>query len=87
MAITRKPRKTSPASSVSIDNLINKGGGVALPTDTREKKAEKQMSLRVPGTMLEKIDRLLDQKVIRMPRHTWVLEAIEEKLAREEKKN
>ena len=39
--------------------------------------------LRVPAQLLARLDRAVDQRSVRVPRHTWILEAIAEKLARE----
>ena len=87
MPITRKPRPT-PASSpgVDVDELINKGGGVAK----HEAKAEADENttspvvLRVPNRLLKRIDRALTSRPLRTPRHTWLLEAVLEKLERED---
>jgi hypothetical protein len=39
--------------------------------------------LRIPTNLLEKIDGVVQARPIRTPRHTWLLEAIHEKLERE----
>lgn len=80
MAITRKPRK----QAVSVDALINKGGSVAQLSDKPDNgSAEKQVVLRVPAALLVRLDESLKQRLIRIPRHTWILEAISEKLEHE----
>jgi hypothetical protein len=43
----------------------------------------KKLSIAVPMVILDEIDALLKKKIIRMPRHTWMLEALCEKLERE----
>lgn len=86
MAITRKP-KNIPAmvEPVDVEELINKGGSIARPTTTT-KSAEargKQVIVRVPEQLLKQIDKNVKTRVIRIPRHTWLIEAIMEKLERE----
>lgn len=86
MAIARKPKKTDEKSQVDVDALINKGGSVAKLAESNspdEAAAEKQVALRVPTPMLAEIDNTVKQRAIRIPRHTWILEAIAEKLERE----
>jgi hypothetical protein len=39
--------------------------------------------LRLPAGMLAQIDDAVRHRPVRIPRHTWVLEAVAEKLARE----
>lgn len=84
MAIARKPKKTETGSSVDVDALINKGGSVAQINQPAALPAEKQVALRIPLNMLGGIDSSLKKRTVRIPRHTWILEAIAEKLEREE---
>ena len=39
--------------------------------------------IRLPSELIKLIDAAVNARPIRMPRHTWLLEAIHEKLARE----
>ena len=90
MAITRKPKKNTQIADVDVDSLINRGGSTAqtIQTEINQKRlGEKQVALRIPYPMFDKIDKSLQQKTIRMPRHTWILEAIAEKLERESKES
>ncbi len=89
MPITRKPKTPDPslASSVDIEALINRGGSVALPNVAETQKAEKAyatVNLRLPPSLLTQIDASLDGRRVKTPRHTWILEALLEKLEREE---
>ncbi|NKD78123.1 hypothetical protein HEQ60_10170 [Haematospirillum sp. H1815] len=87
MAIARKPQKTEVRSGVDVDALINKGGSVAQinqPASDGPSPAEKQVALRIPVNMLGSIESRLKKRTVRIPRHTWILEAIAEKLEREE---
>lgn len=86
MVIARKPKKTDYQSQVDVDELINKGGSVAKLAESHspdEVVTEKKVALRVPSTMLELIDNTVKKRAIRIPRHTWILEAIAQKLERE----
>lgn len=76
MAITRKP-KAQPAD---VDALIRKGGSVAT---TASKAKVAQVSLRIPVNLLERLNLALERRPVKIPRHTWILEAIAEKLDRE----
>ena len=39
--------------------------------------------LRLPTELLEQVDSLLKHRPVRLPRHTWILEAVYEKMKRE----
>lgn len=80
MAITRKPtvKTTPPRGGVNVDALINKGGKPAKQTDADTTS----VILRLPPDMLAQIDAAVAARPIRIPRHTWILEAIFEKLQR-----
>jgi hypothetical protein len=84
MAISRKPSR-SPARSTAeaeIEALINRG---VSPTGAEEaaKPTTVPLLLRVPQAMLDQIEAVLKARPVRLPRHTWILEAIHEKLMRE----
>lgn len=82
MAITRKPaRPGSPGAPVDVDDLISRGGS----TPEREAQGGEVVPviLRLPGAMLRSIDQAVKSRPVRIPRHTWLLEAIHEKLSRE----
>jgi hypothetical protein len=84
MAITRKPKRSSGtgAKPVDVDALINKGGSVAGKNGGHEKDAV-PVILRVPEDILRKVDASVQSRRIKTPRHTWLLEAVLEKLERE----
>jgi hypothetical protein len=95
MAISGKPPKPAPPSPApradeqEVLKLIHKGGSVAKSADTSEGHAVKPMllQLRLYPDMVEEIDGVRQNragKKRRPPsRHAWIVEAIEEKLARE----
>ena len=82
MAITRKPKGTGEASIVDIDALINKGGSTPK-RDVIDKEGAVAVVLRIPAGILERIDAAVKARPIRTPRHTWLLEALHEKLQRD----
>jgi hypothetical protein len=87
MAITRKPKAPalSPASGVDVDALINKGGSVAMASTAPAAPSDKPVPvvLRVPAEVLNRVDRSVEARAVKVPRHTWLMEAVIEKLARE----
>lgn len=78
MAIARKPK----VKEQSINALINKGGSVAedVAGDGTKQSGDKPILIRIPSEALKKIDEIVGAKKIKTPRHTWLLEAIFEKL-------
>jgi hypothetical protein len=80
MSITRKPRV---APSVDVDALISRGGSPTGSTDDDPKAAAVPIVLRLPHPMLDQIEAALRRRPFKTPRHTWILEAIHEKLSRE----
>ena len=80
MAVTRKPRVV-PESE--IEALIAKGGSVATPAPPPPAPGVKMVPVRIDTTLLARIDRAVQAQPIKIPRNTWVLQAILEKLARD----
>jgi len=82
MAVTRKPRVV-PESA--IEALIAKGGSVAAPEPPSAPPAPgvKMVPVRIDTTLLTRIDRAVQAQPIKIPRNTWVLQAILEKLERD----
>lgn len=83
MAISRRPKQSSSAAAnhVDVDALIKKGGSVAGKNGAE--KSIVPVILRVPEDILEKVDASVQARRIKTPRHTWLLEAVLEKLERE----
>ena len=65
-----------------IDAVINRGGSSA---DSQEENAEKEriFNLRVPESLVAKVDALRKRRTGKISRNTWILEAIEDKIKRE----
>jgi hypothetical protein len=78
----RKPLKKE---EVDVEALISKGAEVIKDNtdkmDKKEKMAWKMLNLRIPESMLEEVDKLVEER-IGMSRVAWILESIQEKLKR-----
>ena len=81
MAITKKPAK--PLPEVEIAALIDKGGSVARKEGA---KTTQFIQLRLDRDLITAIDAALHRRKVKIPRHTWILEALHEKLEREDAK-
>ncbi len=88
MAIAKKPKLNPvPASDEGrIQALINKGGSVAV----REEEASAglcRLQLRLDAGLISRVDNVRRNRLVAPSRHAWLLEAIHEKLQREEGKD
>jgi hypothetical protein len=84
MAISRKPKPAAPeGSSIDIDALIHKGGSTAGEGATSNRQKLMPVMLRLPPAMLQKVDAVVQARVVPTPRTTCIMEAIAEKLERE----
>ena len=81
MAITKKPKSSMATPLVDVEALINKGG--SAPKREAEKDGAVAVILRVPADVLSRVDAAVKARKNRTPRHTWLLEAVHEKLQRE----
>ena len=85
MSISKKPKANR--SEAEVQALISKGGSPA--SSSQEKKLDKKnivpITLRLPTELTRRIEVVLQKRAFKIPRHTWLLEAVIEKLEREEK--
>ena len=77
-----------PARQHNTTSLVTNGGprGGRRGSPTAIQKLEggdRQVSLRIPEAILSEIDDLVRGRSVRIPRHTWLMEAVVEKLKRE----
>ncbi len=82
MAISKKPKK----ENVKIDDLINKGGSVPSEKKPKSKPDEDKIipvQLRLKKKELDYLDNHLNNRPFKIPRHTWIIQAIQEKLDRD----
>ena len=86
MAVTRKPRPkeaaTGQPSETAIQAFIERGGSV--PNEEAAEVHTKLVQLRLSSELIARIDRLRKAQRVPPSRHHWILEAIHEKLEREE---
>jgi hypothetical protein len=91
MAVSRKPKASSSqdpsasSASIDVDALINKGGSVPSTKDTVSAKNDDStpVVVRIPTPILKRINEAVRSRQIKTPRHTWILEALLEKLEKE----
>ena len=84
MAVTKKPKPKATAPAVDVEALIRKGGSIAAgsgPKASGPKAAG--IVLRLPADVAQRIDQAVQTRKIKIPRHTWLVEAVMEKLERE----
>jgi hypothetical protein len=83
MPITRKPKTANGhAPAVDVNALIHKGGSPAR-TGRVMSGDEVPVIVRIPEAALIDVDDLVSRRAVKIPRHTWLLEAIHEKVHRE----
>ncbi len=63
--------------------LIKKGGRSARTLDDEDQVQEKRISLRLPEDVAERIKQAAKARAIKTPSHTWIVEAVLEKLKKE----
>ena len=65
-----------------IEEVINRGGSSAASQEENQEK-ERIFNLRVPESLVAKVDVLRKRRTGKISRNTWILEAIEDKVERE----
>jgi uncharacterized membrane protein len=78
MPIAKKPTQDEETSQSQINAVISKGGSVA----NQDKAKTEKILIRIPNTLLDRVDTDLTTRPLKTPRNTWILEAILEKLDR-----
>jgi len=90
--ISKKPKKTGVLTEKDIDALINEGGDVPAKEKPKAKKPVKKakkpakkipVQLRLSQDLLDVIDGIIDDRVVKVSSHAWFLEAIAEKIEKE----
>jgi uncharacterized membrane protein len=79
MPIAKKPIQDEETSQSQINAVISKGGSVA----NQDKAKTEKILIRIPNTLLDRVDTDLTTRPLKTPRNTWILEAILEKLERQ----
>ena len=65
-----------------IDAVINRGGTSSASQEGNQEK-ERIFNMRVPESLIAKVDALRKRRTGKISRNTWILEAIEDKVERE----
>ena len=87
MALRRKPAAESKNSTVTerqIDALIDKGGSVSPDREDGQETKPQLIQLRLPRTLVRRIDTTRRRSLVPPSRHAWLLEAVLEKLTNED---
>ena len=86
MSISKKPKAKAETSEAEVQALISKGGSPASSSQGKKlgKKDIVPVTLRLPAELTRRIEMVLQKRAFKIPRHTWLLEAVIEKLEREE---
>ena len=86
MSISKKPKAKAETSEAEVQALISKGGSPASSSQGKKlgKKDIVPVTLRLPAELTRRIEVVLQKRAFKIPRHTWLLEAVIEKLEREE---
>ncbi len=88
MVLRRKPqsesKKSPSADDRRVEALIEKGGSVALDHEEGKGIRPQLVQLRLPRSLVQRIDRARKHRIVAPSRHTWLLEALLEKLETEE---
>jgi hypothetical protein len=87
MPVTRKPKHkdalSGAPSETAIRAFIERGGSVPSEEDAAVVRT-KLVQLRLASELIARIDTVLGTRRVPPSRHHWILEAIHEKLEREE---
>jgi hypothetical protein len=82
------PKLENIDKTIREEDLILKGGSSGNQNEpVTNKQAVKRVQLRIPNDYLNRIGNLLDERAGNISRHTWIIEAIVEKLGKEEKED
>ena len=87
MALRRRPKSESTSFSVTereIEALIDKGGSVTPGYKGGRETKLQLVQLRLPRTLVQRIDQARQRRLVAPSRHAWLLEALLEKLETEE---
>ncbi|ACL63331.1 hypothetical protein [Methylobacterium nodulans] len=84
MALTARPVRPSPKPADDVDAFISKGGTVpAASAGDKPGKAAQHPLKFPPGDLFERLERAREASAVKLPRNTWILQAIAEKLERD----
>jgi hypothetical protein len=78
MTVKKKAVKASIPIQYDIDDIINKGGKTTADAkpQTQQTDEELRFTLRIPQTLIEKIDQDRQARIGNVSRNQWILEAV-----------
>lgn len=79
MALARKPKPHG--APADVDALIERGGSVR--SDAPKSGDTTAVPLRLPRSLLARVDRAVASQPLKTPRNTWILQALLERLERD----
>lgn len=84
MALTGKPSRpqAEKTSEKAIEAFISKGGSVAAEAP-KTKAAQHPLKFPADGALFSRMENVRKAGTVQLPRNTWILQAIAEKLERE----
>lgn len=84
MALTARPSRPAPKAADDVEAFLSKGGSVpaAAPEDKPARGPQHPLKFP-PGDLFDRLERARAASVVKLPRNTWILQAIAEKLERE----
>ena len=84
MALVAKPARPAHAPVDAIEAFISKGGSVPLEASIERPTKAPQHPLKFPpGDLFDRLERAREASAVKLPRNTWILQAIAEKLERD----
>lgn len=87
MALSAKPTRPTPkaADPDKVKAFISKGGSAPVPAPEEKGTKGAQHPLKFPADsdLFDRLERARSASVVKLPRNTWILQAIAEKLERD----
>ena len=84
MALSAKPIRPAPKPVDAVEAFISKGGSVPVEAPSGKAAKAPQHPLKFPaGDLFERLERARGASDVKLPRNTWILQAIAEKLSRD----
>ena len=88
MALSSKPVRPAAKSAGAVEDFLARGGSAPEPmsaetNDKGGKGAQHPLKFPADSDLFDRLERARAASVVKLPRNTWILQAIAEKLARD----
>ena len=88
MGLSPKPARPVATSAGAVEDFLARGGSVPEPAsveapDRSGKGAQHPLKFPADSDLFDRLERARAASVVKLPRNTWILQAIAEKLARD----